>query len=228
MRSRAPRDVAMDPEFWHSRWREGRIGFHEPAVNARLTSHWSALELEPRAPVFVPLCGKSLDLEWLAERGHPVLGVELSELALRAWFEERGIEPRVEDAGAFRRFVHGDVTLLAGDVFDLGPGDLEGVRGVWDRAALVALPEPSRRAYAQHLAALLEPGARLLLVTLEYDTERMSGPPFAVPDDEVATLFGERFERRLLAAEAGPQVVGGLAGRGLETLREAVFALERR
>ena len=85
----------MDPAFWHSRWQEGRIGFHQDRPTPLLVEHWTSLGLAQGSRVFVPLCGKSLDMAWLASQGHRVLGVELSAMAVRAFYEEHYVpEPR--------------------------------------------------------------------------------------------------------------------------------------
>ena len=218
----------MEPEFWHQRWREQRIGFHLPHVNPLLERHWPALGVPAQAGVFVPLCGKTLDMVWLAERGHPVTGVELSPLALEAFCREQGLEPEVADAGTFRRYQAGRLQLLEGDFFDLTPGDLEGVAGVWDRAALVAFPEAMRPAYARHLAGLLAPGTRMLLVTMDYSPGAMQGPPFRVADDEVERLFGDAFDLALVEQADRLAENPALAARGLDRLVETVWRLERR
>ena len=218
----------MEPEFWHQRWREQRIGFHLPHVNPLLERHWPALGVPDGAGVFVPLCGKSLDMVWLAERGHPVLGVELSPLALEAFCREQGLAPRVEAAGPFRRYQAGRLRLLEGDFFDLTPDDLDGVAGVWDRAALVAFPEEMRPDYARHLAGLLAPGTRMLLVTMDYPPGAMEGPPFRVPAAEVERLFADAFELALVERADRIAENPALAARGLDRLVEEVWRLERR
>src|SRR3546814_8142059 len=87
----------MDPDFWQQRWRDNRIGFHRDGVLPLLEKHWPSLGLATGSRVFVPLCGKSLDMAWLAARGHRVLGVELSPLAVGQFFDENGLAPRSEE-----------------------------------------------------------------------------------------------------------------------------------
>lgn len=55
--------------------------------------------LAPDATVFVPLCGKSLDIGYLASLGYRVVGVELSELAVEQLFRSLGITPQVTREG---------------------------------------------------------------------------------------------------------------------------------
>ena len=84
----------MEPQFWHERWRSGQIGFHQSAADRNLTRHWPSLHLAGGSRVFVPLCGKSLDMLWLRDQGHRVIGVELSATALEAFCMENGIPAR--------------------------------------------------------------------------------------------------------------------------------------
>ncbi|MEA2773553.1 MAG: thiopurine S-methyltransferase, partial [Acetobacteraceae bacterium] len=84
----------MQPEFWRDRWFRGQIGFHQPAVERYLEEHWADLDTVKGSCVFVPLCGKSLDLLWLRDIGHGVIGVELSDIAVQAFCMENGIPAR--------------------------------------------------------------------------------------------------------------------------------------
>ena len=175
----------MKPEFWQQRWQRGELGWHEDDFNRHLSEHWPGLGVAPLALVFVPLCGKSLDMLWLAARGHPVLGVEISEMAVEAFCDENGLSPRVSDEPPFRRYAMDEIEILVGDFFALTPDHLAGVGAVYDRASLIALPPAMRPGYAAHLTTLLAADVQSLLITLDYDQTRMSGPPFAVAASEV-------------------------------------------
>ena len=110
----------MHEDFWQARWARNEIGFHLREVNPYLQRHWPELGLVPGAQVLVPLCGKSLDMAWLAEQGYRVLGVELAESAVIAFFAEQELTPqRSISYGAFRRYRAGAVELLCGDFFAL-------------------------------------------------------------------------------------------------------------
>ncbi|HMN44553.1 MAG TPA: thiopurine S-methyltransferase [Povalibacter sp.] len=180
----------MTPQFWLDRWSSNEIGFHQRSVNEYLQRYWPQLNVPPGTTVFVPLCGKSLDMHWLRERGHRVIGVELAHQAVADFFSEWGVTPEVGQAGPFERWRAQDIELLCGDFFDLTAADLAGVRAVFDRAALIALPPDLREAYAAKLHDVLPPGTPTLLVTADYPQQEMSGPPFAVSDAEVRKLFG--------------------------------------
>jgi len=180
----------MEPKFWQERWARNQIGFHLPEVNPYLQRHWPPLALARDAQVLVPLCGKSLDLMWLASHGLRVMGVELSEQAVEAFFSEQSLVPRITRRGAFTVYQADLIEVWCGDFFALDAEALADCTGLYDRAALIALPPLMRARYAEHLNHLLRPGCQGLLVTLDYDQTQKAGPPFGVTDDEVKVLFG--------------------------------------
>ena len=218
----------MDPDFWHQRWQRGETGWHQDEINLHLQEHWPRLGVAPNEQVFVPLCGKSLDLLWLAGQGHPVLGVEISPVGVEAFFAENGLEPQVTDASPFRRYRVDELTVLCGDFFALTPDHLQGVTAVFDRASLIALPPELRPRYAEHLQGLLRPETRILLVTLDYDQAEMAGPPFSVSEGEVRRLLGGRFDIRRLAELDVWAENPRFQQRGLSRLLERVYALHPR
>ena len=200
----------MDPDEWFARWRDGRIGFHEGRPNDMLERHLARLGTARR--VLVPLCGKAEDLAFLAAHGHQVIGVELVEDAVRAFFAEHDLTPEVSARGPFTAYTAGAITLLAGDIFATTPELLGPVDALYDRAALIALPPEVRPRYVAHLRGLLPAGARGLVISLEYPEDAMSGPPFSVREPEVRQLFAG-LDLELL--EAGPARGGKCAERGL-------------
>jgi thiopurine S-methyltransferase len=173
-------------EDWLARWRDGRIGFHEGRPNDLLVRHGARIT---GRRVFVPLCGKTEDLAHLAARGHDVVGVELAEDAVRAFFSEHGLTPDIAAHGALTEYRAGAVTIFAGDVFATTPALLGPLDTVYDRAALIALPPELRPRYVHHLRSLLPVGASGLVITLEYDQALMTGPPFAVLEPELRALY---------------------------------------
>lgn len=209
----------MDRDFWHRKWATNQIGFHENAANAHLLAHIGRLGLAPGGRVFVPLCGKSLDLHWLLAAGYRVAGVELSQLAVDQLFAGLGIVPEVSVAADLLHYRARGIDIFVGDVFALQAGMLGAVDAVWDRAALVALPEATRARYASHMSVLAA-GAPQLLVCYQYDQALMDGPPFSVGDDEVRQRYGHAYTVTLLDKAA---VAGGFKGR-LPAL-EAVWLL---
>lgn len=179
----------MDPEFWHERWTKGETGFHKSRPNPLLSHWWPYLQLPEGAPVWVPLCGKSLDMTWLRAHGHPVLGVELAQSALESFAAEHALDLAWREEGAFAISEGEGYCLYCGDFFGLSAEDVAPVQGIYDRAALIALPEPMRQRYVEHMRAILPADWHMLLITLDYPQEQRPGPPFSVPDDEVRRLF---------------------------------------
>ena len=218
----------MHHDFWHERWQTGQIGFHQSAVHPFLARWWPRLALTSEARVYVPLCGKSLDMVWLAERGHTLVGSELSAIAIRDFFAGRGLEPAQTGEAGFRRHAAGPFEILEGDALVLTPDLLGPVGAAYDRAALVALPPDLRRPYAESLARLLPRGAKALLVAFEYPQEMKGGPPFSVEAAEVSELFEpafrvEQVERHDILADS-PK----FAEVGIPALFETAFLMERR
>lgn len=212
----------MEHHFWLERWKQDQIGFHQAEINQYLSEHWEPLGLAPEAPVFVPLCGKSLDMLWLREQGHPVLGVELSEKAVAAFFAENDIAAESRREGEFMLYSGGGLQLLTGDFFALRPENLHGVRAVYDRASLIALPPPMRAAYARHMASLLPAGAHILLITMEYPVGALDGPPFSVSEGEVRELFDGDFSVERKALWEGAEGPKGI------DVTEKIYTLTRR
>ena len=216
----------MQPDFWLERWQRNEIGFHQPAPHRALARHWASLGLPRGSRVLVPLAGKSSDMLWLAAAGHQVVGIELAELAVRAFFEENALAPTITrtitDHGALQRFSVAGLDLWCGDVFAIGAADIGRVAAVFDRAALVALPEAIRRPYVAHLDAITPPGTRTLLITMEYAQAEMPGPPHAVLEAEVRALYrGHRIE--LLERDDALADFPKFAQRGVTRLGEAIY-----
>lgn len=214
----------MKAEFWIEKWQKGETGFHQQEVNSWLQSFWSELDMPKKSGVFVPLCGKSYDMLWLKKQGHPVLGVELSELAVKDFFVENKLKPRVQKQGKFTVSSIPGLNILCGDFFALKKKDMEGVEAVYDRAALIALPPAMRKKYAHHMAKLLPKGAQMLLLTIDYLQKEMKGPPFSVTPAAVKALYGADFKIRVLERRNNV-VEDRLKQRGLSKLNETAFLL---
>jgi len=196
----------MDASFWHNRWQTNQTGWHERDVNPLLIAHFPSLNVPPGARVFVPLCGKSLDLGWLLSRGYAVAGAELSELAVTQLFAELRMEVHISEVGKFRLFRGEKIDIFVGDIFDLSREILGAVEAVYDRAALVALPEAMRVRYAAHLKAITGMAPQLV-IGYEYDQTVLAGPPFSVTPDELHRHYDDIYT---LTPLARVDVPGGL------------------
>lgn len=181
----------MQHEFWLQRWQQQQIGFHQQAYNPLLLQYWPQLNTAQGKTVFVPLCGKSLDMQWLAEQGLTVIGNELSALAIEAFWQAMSVSPQRQQRGAFEQSQSGSISLLQGDFFALTEADIDSPSLVFDRAALVALPPQMRQRYVQHLRTILPSKSEILLVTLEKESNVDGGPPFNVGCAEVNELFAQ-------------------------------------
>jgi len=209
----------MNKHFWQQRWQRDEIGFHRGETHPSLARYWDDASVGSCAPVLVPLCGKSLDLRWLAQRGHRVVGVELSARAIEAFYREWNKPATRVASGRLQHWRAENVQIFEGDFFDFRPGTPFEL--FYDRAALVALPEDMRARYLSHLRGQLSAKATGLLITLEYDQSQMNGPPFSVPEDELRSQPGFSFEllERRDALAGHPR----FAERGLTALHECAW-----
>lgn len=217
----------MDADFWLQRWQEGQTGFHRGEVMPLLEKHWPSLRLAEGGRVLVPLCGKSLDMHWLAAQGHRVLGVELSSLAVEQFFEEAGLEPARHTTRYGEHFTAGPIEIILGDAFGLDAALLADVAGVYDRAALIALPPGLRRRYRDTVYASLPSGCRGLLITLEYPQAEKAGPPFSVEQAEVESLFAAPWRPTLLERRDILDEEPRFKAEGLGALDTAVYDLRK-
>lgn len=208
----------MDANFWHDKWEKNQIGFHEANPNPLLTQQIAALNLKDGARLFLPLCGKTLDIAWLLSQGYRVIGAELSEQAIVQLFEELQVSPEIEKTDSFIRYSAENIDILVGDIFDLSRDDIGPVDAIYDRAALVALPHDMRLRYTAHLRALTETAPQLL-ITFTYDQTQAKGPPFSISEEEVIDHYDENYQ---VTALKQITVEGGLKG---QPATETVWSL---
>lgn len=215
----------MECDFWIERWREGQTGFHQTRVTPLLQKFWPALNLPQGSQVLVPLCGKSLDMVWLAEQGHRVLGVELASLPVEQFFQENNLQPTIHQAADGVHYIAGNIEIICGDIFALKASTLAQCTGVYDRAALVALPADMRQRYTHHVYSQLAADYTGLLLTLEYDQAQMDGPPFSVQEAEVMSLFSPHSQATVLDKRSILDKEPKFAQRGLTALDTVSYRL---
>ena len=174
------------PVDWLKKWQDGETRFHQSSIHPSLKSY---SHLIPKGKVFVPLCGKSLDMHYLLERGYEVTGVELSSIACRDFFQENKIPYVIKSRGDFTLYQGEKINLWCGDYFKLPDEAWKNISGVYDRAALVALPEELRLPYTKEMSSRLSPGTPVLLISFEYQEGQIIGPPFSVTHNEINKLF---------------------------------------
>lgn len=213
-------------DLWAQRWSLGQTGFHEGAPNALLVKHIARIEgVKPRARVLVPLSGKSIDLRWLAERGHDVVGVEFVDTAVGAFFDEQKLAPVASEIGGAPALSAGGVTLVCGDFFEVASEALGRFDVIYDRAALVAIEPNLRARYVETCRARLGEGGVTFLVAFAYDQSRAPGPPFSIDPETVRELYGshsvaiEALETR--ARPTSPR----LTAAGVTALMETAYSI---
>ena len=209
----------MEHEFWHNKWKANEIGFHEDETNAFLIGNLQSLALNPGTTILVPLCGKTLDIAYLLSSGHKVVAAELNESAVIQLFENMKVSPDVSDMGNLKQYQAQNLSVFVGDIFEVTEELVGSVDAIYDRAALIALPDAMRRRYAQHLMAITHKAPQLL-VAIEYDQTQHNGPPFAIGEDLVRELYAEDYTCELLERQAMPD---GLKGKC--EAWEAIWAL---
>lgn len=220
--------TAMGPLYWKRAWEEGRTGFHQRSVNPRLASFVDRLTPGRDATVFVPLCGKSLDMLWLRDMGYRVVGVEVSTLAVAAFVHENSLETATETSGDFLIHRTEGITIFEGDFFRLRPAMLGDIAAVYDRAALIALPVNERRRYARHIGKLTPSSGNVLLITIEHAGTASPGPPFSVPAGEVERIYASDFEVEMLLQEDILNTSQRFQDLRATLLLERIFMLRRR
>lgn len=188
----------MDAEFWHSKWQTKSIGFHKSEINPNLIKYFNKLQLIQNSRVFLPLCGKTLDISWLLSNNYRVVGAELSEIAIAELFEELGFTPHITEINSLKLYSAKNLDIFVGDVFDLTSDRLGIIDAVYDRAALVALPLDHRSKYTAHISQITSHAPQLLL-TFEYDQSTRSGPPFSVTKTEVESHYNDAYDIKVLA-----------------------------
>ncbi len=215
----------MESNYWHQRWQLNDIKFNQDKPSESLQRYWKDLGLKADDRVFVPLCGKSIDMVWIAQQGQLVIGVELSPIACEAFFTENNLAFDLKQYGNFKIYAGDRITLFCGDIFDLTPELIGKIDAVFDRAALVALPSQLQKSYAEHITKILDSNAKMLLATLCYDQEKMSGPPFSVDENEIYQLYGAHFKITKLLDEAIAQISPHHKAKGLTEANNVVYSL---
>lgn len=211
----------MDAQFWHDRWAKNEIGFHKSEANPFLVKYVHELALNKGNRVFLPLCGKTLDIPWLLSNGYRIVGSELSAIAIDQLFSSLGVTPTITKNGRIAHYHANNIDIFVGDLFDVTRTMLGPVDATYDRAALVALPDTIRSRYTAHLTDITN-HAPQLLICYEYDQRAAEGPPFSISHEEVRRHYADQYQLTLLTSE---EVPGGLKGKCAAT--EHVWLLQQ-
>lgn len=199
----------MEPYFWHKKWKSNDIAFHASEANPFLVEYYNKLSLKKGSRVFLPLCGKTLDIQWLLSNGYHVVGAELSEIAIEQLFTELRLRPTIDTLEKLKHYNANNIDIFVGDIFDVSTNILNHIDAIYDRAALVALPTEMRNRYSMHLMEITQQAPQLL-ISYEYDQNLQEGPPFSVSNEEVKQHYQKNYDVILLKSI---DVIGGLKGK---------------
>lgn len=217
----------MRPDQWLDRWKQNKIGFHESRVNPYLPRYLHRFNLKRGDTIFLPLCGKAHDIAWLAEQGFQVVGIELSEIAIKSFYAEQGLQYQQFETDQFILRKSGNISLIQGDYFALQEEHLSDCKMVYDRASLIAIDEENRDRYCAHMRSIIPVDAGMLLVTLEYEQAQMSGPPFAVLKQEIEQYYAAHFAIEVLEQNNVIDEKPRWREQGLTNLIESVYRLNK-
>ena len=212
----------MELSYWLSRWRKNKIGFHMPEGYPALEPHLKNIPLPKKKTVLVPLCGKSRDLLTLTRYFDKVIGVEISEKAIREFLQETGLKATEKSFADFKIFETEPITFWCGNFFKLPVRKINPVDLIYDKAALVALPPGRRPEYAEKLLTFCTNSTSILVHHFIYKQDEMPGPPFSVFEKELENYFGDMFSSVVLEeSELNLDTFKKFQNRGLKSgLRE--------
>ena len=219
------RSIMKQTVDWHSHWNKTSPGFHEGRVNAYLQEYLPLFKLQPGDTIFMPLCGKAVDILWLSEQGFKVVGVELSRVAVESFFEESGLGFTQREIGKLTLYESPNIALYQGDFMHLEPHMLSTCKLVYDRAPIIAIESFNRAAYKKKMLELVPVATPMLMVTLTYDQNQMTGPPFSVPVDEITKLYKAEYQVKILRSCEQIDERPRWKERGLKSLIESAMQL---
>jgi len=217
----------MKNNYWLDKWQTNDIAFHEQDINADLIAYANELNLKPGEHIFVPLCGKTKDMLWLAERGFHVAGIELSPIACSDFFAELNVTPDITTQSKFTKYQFNNIELFCGDLFNLTNSDLPIIHAVYDCKALIALPPDLRKRYIDHIVSCTGTKIRILLLTRETNCQ-VKPPPFPVNKNEVNSLYGPYFDVQLLKCVSITDIPERLIKKGYSEMTESVYLISEK
>ncbi|GFR60726.1 thiopurine S-methyltransferase [Elysia marginata] len=191
-------------KYWQQRYDGGDTYWLRKEATAMLVKHYNKLNPEGKAQnMLLPLCGKSVDLDWLSSQGVPlVVGVDCLLAVLREVSVRSGqswIQTQVSESGSDFQLLErsdGKMKLYSGDMLRFSTEIAGTFDAMWERGSLIILPPTDINKYAELLKSLLNPGGRILLESIEFDkdaidpaTDYMPFPPFPYFPKDIRLLF---------------------------------------
>ncbi|WP_367608427.1 thiopurine S-methyltransferase [Legionella sp. W05-934-2] len=214
--------------FWLDRWHNNDIPFHQQAVNPDLPQYWPQLDLKKGSRVLVPLCGKSLDMIWLQQQGHSIIGIELSTVAIEQFFSLIPSPYHIEQHGVFQVYKNEHYEIWAGDLFQLDKHHHLSVDAIYDRGSLIALPHKIRNLYVPQVLRWLNKEGKILLKTVTYKQEEMQGPPYSVPEQEVISLYHHCSKiQKIKSVDRQPENMQNYLARGCKALSDETWIITK-
>jgi thiopurine S-methyltransferase len=220
--------MLINDQYWQEKWQQNEIGFNQSTPNILLQKYLPQFNLAVDAKILVPLCGKSIDMIWLSKQGYQVIGIELSPVACRAFFHEHNLLMTTTHQDGFIIFknLEKNITLFCGDFFSINKNIIGSIDTIYDRAALIALPEKIRSKYVNYLVSLSDIHTKILLITTAYDQEQMNGPPFSVDENTVRSLYESHFSVHQCYNKPLKSIPNHLQSKGLRAANEQAYILE--
>ena len=217
----------MDKQFWLDKWQKKDTKFDQIQVNPYLIKHERIFESLESKRIFVPLCGKSIDIMWFLKQGAEVIGVELSTIAIESFFAENNVTYEKINKDHFTIYQAKSLKFICGDFFQLDKNDVGDIDWIYDRASLIALDNITRVEYAQKISQLTLNKSKMMLITLSYKTSVPEHPPYSVTDEEVHLLFSKNFQINTLAQNENLDIMPHLIQRGLTDLTDRLYLLTK-
>ncbi|XP_033736866.1 probable thiopurine S-methyltransferase [Pecten maximus] len=187
----------MSCKDWNERWKKEQTQFHMSIVHPMLLKHINRLtDGKSNLRIFVPLCGKSMDVKWLSDQGHEIVGCDCSEAGCKEIFERDNIpytsEYRHSVQSTLLKATDRKLSLYVGDFFHLQKKEIGEFDCVWDRGSLVAIPVKRRQEYADILVSVMANETKYLLDCFLVDNVIFGGPPFNCNEKNVKEYFGSQ------------------------------------
>jgi thiopurine S-methyltransferase len=222
------KDTKMQISYWESRWQKNNIGFHNPEINSYLLEFAPISIPENTKKVLVPLCGKTKDMIWLRDKGYSVIGIEAIPLACESFFREQEIPYELKKSHGFTIYFSENLEIWCGDFFKFPNKVIQECEFIYDRACIVALPSELRILYAKKINEAAVSGTNMLVHTFFYDQEKMAGPPFSVPNEEIDQKFSEQWQIKTLFDNSVLAKYERYRTKGLNQLSESVLHLVKK
>ncbi len=212
--------------FWVERWKNKDTGFHLCDIHPDLQAYFGRLSLKESDTVFIPLCGKTLDIHFFLQAKCKIIAVEMVELAVQQLFENLQINPQVSAWKHGKCYQSKNLTVYVGNVFDLSDEQLNSVNIVYDRAAFIALPYNLHAPYSRLIKEIANPDKQML-ITVEFDASKLQGPPFLLLPDNIKQYYGNQYQIELLHQEETINNEPNFQEKGLTSLMRKTYLLSK-